>query len=169
MIAQVGRTEDGNLCIHVQTKRTMFTVTMTPEEGRELAENIIWSIEILCGKKAVDGDGDTDTARIVALKRAHDCICKASRQLRTAEGMLDGYGERNIAKRIDVLRAGSGKVELPGDDGKFRPGRVRTATPSTIDATPRITCDTADPKPVDESDHITVVADCNGARILEDR
>ena len=74
-----------------------------------------------------------------------------------------------IRKRIDVLRAGSGKVELPGDDGKFRPGRVRTATPSTIDATPRITCDTADPRPVDESDHITVVADCNGARILEDR
>ena len=75
-----------------------------------------------------------------------------------------------IQKRIDVLRAGSGKVELPGDYQQcLRPGRVRTTTPSTIDTTPRITCDTADPRPVDESDHITVVVDSKGTRALEDR
>ena len=74
-----------------------------------------------------------------------------------------------IRKRIDVLRAGSGKTGPSDDDGQFRPGRVRTATPSTIDATPRITCDTADPKPVDEADRITVVVDSNGTRVLEDR
>lgn len=60
-----------------------------------------------------------------------------------------------IQKRIDVLR---GKWKRP------EPDRVRTASPSTFDATPRITCDT-----VDESDRITVVADSKGTRVLEDR
>lgn len=73
-----------------------------------------------------------------------------------------------IQKRIDVLRGKWKRPEPSKDDGQFRSG-VWTTTPSTIDATPRITCDTADPKPVDESDHITVVADCNGTRVLEDR
>lgn len=72
-----------------------------------------------------------------------------------------------IRKRIDVLRTGSGKTDPSEDDGQIR-SVVWTTTPSIIDTTPRITCDTADPRPVDESDHITVVADCNGTRILED-
>lgn len=60
-----------------------------------------------------------------------------------------------IQKRIDVLR---GKWKRP------EPDRVRTSSPSTFDATPRITCDT-----VDESDRITVVVDSKGTRVLEDR
>ena len=68
-----------------------------------------------------------------------------------------------IQKRIDVLR---GKWKRPEPS---KESVVWTTTPSTFDATPRITCDTADPRPVDESDHITVVVDSKGTRVLEDR
>ena len=74
-----------------------------------------------------------------------------------------------IQKRIDVLRGKWKRPEPSKDGGQYRSDRVRTTTPSTIDATPRITCDTADPRPVDESDHITVVVDSKGTRVLEDR
>lgn len=73
-----------------------------------------------------------------------------------------------IRKRIDILRVGSGKVELPEEQFPWS-DRVKTATPSTVDTTPRITCDTVDPTSVEETDRITVVADSNGVRVLEDR
>lgn len=53
MITMVGWTDGGKtVCIHVQTKRTLFTVDMTPEKGRELANNLLRVVEIACKERA---------------------------------------------------------------------------------------------------------------------
>ena len=53
-----------------------------------------------------------------------------------------------IEKRISVMRAGSGKVELPEDNPNDWTDRVNTTTPSTINPMPSITCDTTVPTPI---------------------
>lgn len=56
MILQVGWTDGGKtVCIHVQTKRTSFCVDMTPDEGEELANNLLRIVNVACNESASKG------------------------------------------------------------------------------------------------------------------
>lgn len=47
MITMVGWSDGGKtVCLFVQTKRTQFSVDMTPDEGEKLANDILRVVEI---------------------------------------------------------------------------------------------------------------------------
>lgn len=53
MITRVGWTDGGkHVCIHVQTMRTHFSVDMTPDEGEELANDLLWVVNVARNERA---------------------------------------------------------------------------------------------------------------------
>lgn len=53
MITMVGWTDGGkHVCIHVQTKRTQFSVDMTPDEGEELANDLLRVVNVARNERA---------------------------------------------------------------------------------------------------------------------
>lgn len=47
MITMVGWADGGKIvCLHAQTKRTSFCMDMSPEQGRELANDLLRVVEI---------------------------------------------------------------------------------------------------------------------------